>query len=84
MSLARPFLANGVPSVVATLWDINDQASQALFAAFYRSLRQGQGPSAAARQAQLTLLGSSDQSLRKPAAWAGVVVFGGVRLNGGQ
>ena len=84
MSLARPFMATGVPSVLATLWDFRDRASQAFFGVFYRSLRQGAGPAVAARQAQLALLRNSDSTLRTPASWGGVVVLGGVRLNGGQ
>ena len=84
MSLARPFLATGVPSVLATLWDVSDRASQIFFGVFYRSLRQGAAAPVAARQAQLALLRNSDPTLRAPASWAGVVVLGGVRLNGGQ
>ena len=79
MSLARPFLAIGVPSVLATLWDVSDRASQTFFSVFYRSLRQGASPAAAARQAQLALLRNGDSTLRSPASWAGVVVLGGVR-----
>jgi CHAT domain-containing protein len=83
LSLARPFLAAGVPSVVATLWDVSDEASRALFAAFYRNLRGGSEPVIALRDAQLRLLRGPDANLQSPAAWAPFISVGGVHPNGG-
>jgi CHAT domain-containing protein/tetratricopeptide (TPR) repeat protein len=77
VSLARPFMAAGVPSVVATLWDVSDGASQTLFESFYQALRDGATPALALRDAQLRLLRSGDSQLRLPAAWAGFVALGG-------
>jgi CHAT domain-containing protein len=84
ISLARPFLAIGVPAVVATLWDVKDTDARALFEQFYRSLRQGDDPAIALRRAQLALLSHSDSTFRTPGAWAGFVAMGGVRLKGGR
>jgi CHAT domain-containing protein len=84
ISLARPFLALGVPSVIATLWDVNDAASRALFGTFYQSLRHGAEPVIALRDAQLRLLRDRDAALQSPAAWAPFTSLGGLRLNGGQ
>jgi CHAT domain-containing protein len=84
ISLARPFLAAGVPSVVATLWDVDDSSSRTFFAAFYRSIRQGKEPVEALRTGQLALLRSIDRGLKRPASWAGFVAIGGVMLNGGH
>ena len=84
ISLARPFLAVGVPSVIATLWDVNDAASRALFGHFYRSLRQGAEPVIALRDAQLHLLEDQNVALQSPAAWAPFTSLGGLRLNGGK
>jgi CHAT domain-containing protein len=78
VSLARPFLARGVPSVVATLWDIDDQASAALFRSFYASLRADAEPADALRAAQLAMLHDSDPRHQKPSAWAGFIDLGGV------
>jgi CHAT domain-containing protein len=83
LSLARPFLAAGVPSVVATLWDVRDDASRALFGAFYRNLRQGYEPVFALRDAQLRLLRDPDANLQSPAAWGPFHSVGGVHQNGG-
>ena len=83
LSLARPFFAAGVPSVVATLWDVSDDASRTLFAAFYRNLRHGAEPVIALRDAQLRLLRDPDANLQSPAAWAPFISVGGVHPNGG-
>jgi CHAT domain-containing protein len=77
ISLARPFLAAAVPSVVATLWDVDDDAGLRLFAAFHSFVRKGAEPAAALRAAQLSLLKGDDTLLRSPARWAGAMLFGG-------
>ena len=69
-SLARAFLAAGVPSVVASLWDVEDSVSSRLVQVFYEYLRQGDSAPAALRRAQLTLLRDSDPSAPSPADWA--------------
>ena len=76
-SLARPFLAAGVPTVVASLWDVDDRASRRLLVAFHRSLRRSGTVTEAMRHAQLELIGSPDPSLQSPAAWAAFTVIGG-------
>jgi CHAT domain-containing protein len=78
MSLARAFLAVGVPNVVASLWDIEDQMATQLLRAFYARLTRVSDPVVALRDAQLSLLRSSNSNLRDPAAWAAFELFGGV------
>jgi CHAT domain-containing protein len=79
LSLARPFLARGVPSVVATLWDIPDTSARALFIAFHRARARGVSDLAALRSAQLAMLSSGDPSSRSPRNWASVAVYSRVR-----
>jgi CHAT domain-containing protein/tetratricopeptide (TPR) repeat protein len=69
-SLARAFLAAGVPSVVASLRDVEDETTSRLFDAFHHNLRAGADPASALRAAQLALLASGDEASRSPAAWA--------------
>ncbi len=76
LSLARAFLAAGVPSVVASLWPIPDPPT-ALMTAFHQRLRSGEAPAAALRSAQLTMLRSSPTGQRSPAVWASLQAFGG-------
>ncbi len=75
-SLARAFLAAGAPTVVASLWDIDDRPTAALFAAFYRNLFAGDNPAEALRKAQLELLHSRREADRSPAAWGAFEVIG--------
>ena len=69
LSLARPFIAAGVPTVVASLWDADDRASYSLFVAFHQAIRRGNSIVDAMREAQLHALGQSDAGLRDPANW---------------
>ena len=69
-SLARPFLAAGIPTVIATLWDVNDRASHRLLVAFHRALPQAATVAEALRNAQLELIRDRDPFLRTPDAWA--------------
>jgi CHAT domain-containing protein len=77
LSLARPFLAAGVATVVATLWDVDDAASRELMAVFHQRVSHGDEPIVALRRAQLAMLTHRDTRRRRPPAWAGYVVIGG-------
>ena len=77
--------------MIATLWDVDDRASEMLFQAFYRHLRSGNQPIEALRSAQLELLRQTDDRWHEPAAWAGFIATGGINndvavatSNGGQ
>jgi CHAT domain-containing protein len=75
-SLARAFHAAGVPTVVASLWKVDDLAATGFLLAFHRNLRAGLDPAAALRQAQLSFKRSQDEGQRSPATWAAFVVIG--------
>jgi CHAT domain-containing protein len=77
LSLSRAFLAAGVPSAAATLWDIHDERSMALFYRLHQSLLAGKSPVDALNAAQLALLHGPDPALRSPAVWGAVEVFNG-------
>ena len=78
MSLGRPFLAAGVPTVVASLWDIDDTISRRFFISFHRALLLERDPVLALRTAQIALLSSGDASLSHPANWAAFISLGGL------
>src|SRR5262249_30179057 len=75
-SLARPFLAAGVPTVVASLWDVDDRASRRLLVALHRALPRSANVAEALRRAQLELMGDVDPRLQTPAAWAAFTTIG--------
>jgi len=62
--------------VVASLWDVEDAATQRLMAAFHRQVAAGGNPAEALRDAQLELLRSDDRALRRPSAWAAFFAAG--------
>jgi len=79
MSLARPFLGAGVPSVIASLWDVDDTTSRRFFVAFYRTLLSEPDPALALRQAQAAFIRDADPVLAHPASWGGFACVGGLR-----
>lgn len=79
-SLARPFLAAGVPAVVGSLWRVEDEPTAELMVRFHRRLLQGRSAAEALQAAQVELLAGDDPTLRSPAAWAAFQVMGEARL----
>lgn len=79
LGLARSFLIAGVPAVIASLWDVDDEPSSRLVLRFHELLRSGADPMAALRQAQLELLSDNDHSLASPHGWAAFQLVGGSR-----
>jgi len=75
VSLTRPFLANGVPQVVGTLWEIDDQTSRKLFAAFHRGYASGLSAALALQRAQLTVI--HDPTVPST-NWAAVTLLGSI------
>jgi CHAT domain-containing protein len=77
LSLARPWLAFGVPSVVASQWEIDDFVSRRFFVAFHRAFQKFGEPLLALRDAQLRLMRSGNSDLAHPSNWAAFVCLGG-------
>ncbi|HEV2853966.1 MAG TPA: CHAT domain-containing protein [Thermoanaerobaculia bacterium] len=75
-SLARPFLVAGVPSVVASLWPIEDIDAARFFEVFYENLEKVRDPSRALRLTQLSLLKGRDKVMKKPSSWAAFEMIG--------
>lgn len=71
-STARAFLAAGVPTVIATLWQIDDEASRNFFVRLHENLLGGLKPSAALQAAQLEYLKRGVT----PAVWAATQSIG--------
>ena len=75
IGLTRGFMYAGASRVVASLWRVDDEATAALMAAFYRGmLRGGLSVSAAVRAAQLEVRKTRRWSA--PYYWAGFVLQG--------
>jgi CHAT domain-containing protein len=78
INMARPFIAAGVPLVVASLWPIDSGPTAELMIRFHE-LRKVEGlPTAEAlRLAQIDMLRGSEERLRRPYYWAPFVLIGG-------
>jgi CHAT domain-containing protein len=84
LSLARAFLASGVPAAIGTLWPVQDFPATELASRFYGHLLAGLDTTAALQAAQLELLRSGDASLSRPTAWAAFQLLGATTLHVSQ
>jgi tetratricopeptide (TPR) repeat protein len=69
MGLAWAFQAAGCPNVVASLWNIDDEATRSLMLEFYKAVRAGRRLDEALRLAMLQVKGIPGNS--SPYYWAG-------------
>lgn len=74
--LARPFLVAGVPSVVISLWPVEDRAAETFWKLFYDSYFVEQRAGTALRRAQLAMRNQDNQLFRHPRAWSGYRAVG--------
>ena len=75
-SLARGFAALGVPSVVTTLWNVENRATYAITTDFYRYLADGLPKDEALQRAKLDWLATTDGASQLPNCWAGLIIVG--------
>jgi CHAT domain-containing protein len=73
-SLAQAFLAAGVPSVLASLWPLDDATTSGVVESFHRHFLDGLPPAQALRAAQLEALRSPDPAARS--SWAAFQLIG--------
>jgi len=76
MSLARGFMYAGVPSIVMTLWEIEDISSANIMAKFYHNLNKGLNIDDALRNSKLAYITEADQIHSHPYFWAAYVQIG--------
>lgn len=75
VGLSRGFIYAGTPSLLATLWKVDDPATAQLMAGFYKNWRaQGMSKTEALRQAQQTL--RAMPQYQHPYYWAPFVLIG--------
>jgi CHAT domain-containing protein len=78
IGLARAAVTAGIPSVIASLWNIDDASASVFFEEFYKYLSQGVPKDVALAAAQRELLKSEDFS--HPMHWAPFVLLGDWRV----
>jgi CHAT domain-containing protein/tetratricopeptide (TPR) repeat protein len=72
LGLARGFLYAGTPSLVVSLWTVNDRSTSQLMRRFYEGLRDGLSKSGALRSAILEV----KESFPHPYYWAPFILLG--------
>ena len=85
VSIAEAFATAGVPTLVASLWDVDDEATAILMSRFYENLASGGGKGdtlEALRRAQLSVLRLERDGMRPyedPIYWAAFELIGDFR-----
>lgn len=72
VGMTRAFFFAGTPSVVSTLWEVDDQATKIIMEKFYRNLLSGMTKKEALRRAQIEMRAKYPN----PYYWAGFVLNG--------
>ncbi|HXV64894.1 MAG TPA: CHAT domain-containing protein, partial [Vicinamibacteria bacterium] len=76
IGISRAFLYAGVPSLVVSLWSVDDEATAKIMARFYEGLHSGASKKQALRQAKLDYLEASEGDKKDPFYWAPFVLNG--------
>lgn len=77
-SLAHSFAYAGCPSIVMSLWQIDEQTSSGIVEGFYGYLSKGYSKNDALRRAKLDYLDGHSGDLVVPYYWSGLVLVGDV------
>ena len=75
LGMTRAFLYAGTPSVVASLWRVDDRATAELMGLFYKNMLAGQTKSEALQRAQLEMM----KKYENPYYWGAFVLYGDYR-----
>ena len=75
-SLAYGFAYAGCPSLVMSLWNVDERSSSEVITNFYAALADGMPKDEALRAAKLHYLEDASGDLREPYYWAGLLLVG--------
>ncbi|WP_046755507.1 CHAT domain-containing protein [Kordia jejudonensis] len=79
VSLNRAFTMAGVPSTLASLWEVPDKVTQGIMVDFYQNLKKGESKTMALRNAKIKYLKDTDDAnFQMPFYWAGFVLHGDI------
>jgi len=76
MSLSRGLSYSGIPSLVTTLWAVNDQSTAKIIRDFYIELNDGKDKIKALQEAKLKYLATAPEDLAVPNYWAAPILVG--------
>jgi CHAT domain-containing protein/Flp pilus assembly protein TadD len=75
-SLARSFMYAGAPSLIVSLWQVNDYATSEIMKNFYENLANGMKVDQALRQAKLQYMKTAVGIMAHPAFWSPFIQIG--------
>ena len=78
ISLGRAFMYAGCPSILMSLWEIEDKASVELIRDFYQELSRGKRIDESLRTAKLRFLSDADPLTAHPYFWSGYAAIGSI------
>jgi CHAT domain-containing protein len=76
MSLARGFFYAGCPSIIMSLWEVEDESGTQIMTSFYKNLKKGKNKDESLRLAKLEYLESVSSRRAHPHYWLGFVSIG--------
>lgn len=76
VSIGRSFMYAGAPSLLMTLWNLNDQSGAVIIEQFYQNLQAGMEKDEAIRQAKLYYMKNYPGEYAHPFMWAAFVQLG--------
>jgi len=76
ISMARGFIYAGCPSIVMTLWNVEDLTGAQIMYEFYRQIKKGKSKDKALQESKLTYLASAPPHKTHPYYWAGYLQIG--------
>ncbi|OJY88902.1 MAG: hypothetical protein BGP13_02475 [Sphingobacteriales bacterium 40-81] len=76
MSLAHSFMFAGCPSVIMSLWKIDEKTNAQIITGFYQYLKKGYSKSEALRKAKIDFIENNTGELSNPFYWAGLCMIG--------
>ncbi|MCF8372256.1 MAG: CHAT domain-containing protein [Bacteroidales bacterium] len=76
MSFARSFIYAGCPSIIMTLWPVEDKAGSGIMIDFYKFLNEGMPIDESLRLAKLNHISNADPIWVHPFFWAEYVIIG--------
>ena len=76
MSLARGFLYAGCPTIVMSLWEVEDESGTQIMTSFYKNIKKGKAKDESLRLAKLEYLETVSSRRAHPHYWLGFVSIG--------
>jgi CHAT domain-containing protein/tetratricopeptide (TPR) repeat protein len=76
MSLARGFMYAGCPTIIMSLWEVEDESGTRIMSSFYKNIKKGKDRDESLRQAKLEYLETVNSRRAHPHYWLGFVSIG--------